>query len=99
METKYRTECQRALKTTEPDECERLLQANNDITDLQVPTALKNKDPLQCVTIIETESLFSRHTLAMREALRKCQSRNALIARHLKIFPSFQEPSGTGFRS
>lgn len=61
MKTKYKTECQRALKITEPDKCERLSWANNYITDFRVLTAIQNKDPvsLQCIITIDTESLIS----------------------------------------
>lgn len=76
METNCRTRCQRALETTEPDECERLLRANNDITDLKVLTALKNKDPipLQRIPIIDTESLLSAYVCRARSLQKMSKS-------------------------
>ena len=75
--TKYRTRCQRALKTTEPDKCEGFFWANNDITDREVLTALENKGPVSLpASPQERQSLISRHISApvKPSVYRVCQS-------------------------
>ena len=97
VKTEHKAERQRALETTERGGCERLLRANNDITDLEEFAALENKGSisLQWLIIIDKESLLSRHRFVPREAFRDCQSSNSLMAK----LKSFREPGGSDFRS